>query len=447
MALSVNTVFEVQSGASDTNGGGFVTGATGTDWSQQASAQYSVTDAVTNGTTTITSATASFGADVVGNLLYISGGTGSITGAWYEIKTRSSSTTITVDRSTGLTSGTGATLKVGGAFATIAPAVALMTISGMTLYVKAATYSISTGISTTTAASSNPITRVIGYTTTRGDKGQPTIQCSAAMTAWKFLGRGWCLQNFILDGNSGTGTIGLSFSNYSNHAINVKMMGFSSSGALSSGAYELFLDRCEVTGCAGVGAVEFEGNNSKCINSWVHDNNSEIGIYSSAITAGDIVRNKVTNNTGDGIRCTRGALVQHNTCYGNGGAGIRYEHNYVSRLGSISNNILSQNGGVGLRTTNTYSNGRPSELVDYNAFYSNTGGERSSFAAGPNDVTLTGDPFTAKGSDDYSLIATGGGAQCRGAASSPYLDIGAVQHADPAGGGNTIIIQQPRRVM
>ena len=64
MALSANTVLEVRNGGSDTNGGGFVTGAAGTDWSQQDAAQYSVTDGVTAGTTTITSATANFGTDV-----------------------------------------------------------------------------------------------------------------------------------------------------------------------------------------------------------------------------------------------------------------------------------------------------------------------------------------------------------------------------------------------
>ena len=54
----------------------FVTGASGTDHTLQDAAQYSVTDGVTNGTTTITSATANFGTDVVGNLMYVHGGTG-----------------------------------------------------------------------------------------------------------------------------------------------------------------------------------------------------------------------------------------------------------------------------------------------------------------------------------------------------------------------------------
>lgn len=64
MSLSAATVFEVRPGAGNsTNGGGFVAGATGTDYSQQnnknsGSTDKSTTDAVANGTTTITSATA-----------------------------------------------------------------------------------------------------------------------------------------------------------------------------------------------------------------------------------------------------------------------------------------------------------------------------------------------------------------------------------------------------
>ena len=76
MALSASTQIEIRSGGSDTNGGGYVSG--GTDWSLFDSPQYSVTTGTTFGTTTINSSTANFGTDVVGNLISVSGGTGSI---------------------------------------------------------------------------------------------------------------------------------------------------------------------------------------------------------------------------------------------------------------------------------------------------------------------------------------------------------------------------------
>src|SRR5579862_6029433 len=107
MALPSTTVFEVRPGAgSATNGGGFVPGSSGTDWSQQNGAQYSVADGVANGTTTVTSATANFGTDVVGNIACIGG-------AWYRIVSRTNATTIVVDRS--ITTATGLTLNIGGA--------------------------------------------------------------------------------------------------------------------------------------------------------------------------------------------------------------------------------------------------------------------------------------------------------------------------------------------
>jgi len=83
MALASATVWEVRTAGNDTNGGGFVTGASGSDWSQQDAARtgadvtdISVTDAVAAGTTTITSATANFDTTIVGNIVYFEGGRG-----------------------------------------------------------------------------------------------------------------------------------------------------------------------------------------------------------------------------------------------------------------------------------------------------------------------------------------------------------------------------------
>lgn len=188
MSLASTVVWEVRTDGADTNGGGFKAGASGTDWSQQASAQYAVTDAVTNGTTTITSATANFGTDVVGNVLYIAGGTGSIAAGRYEITGRTNSTTITVDRSTGLTTGTGATLNIGGALAS--PGLALSQhVAGNTVWIRAGTYTISTATpgagGPLHSTGSNVGVSVYGYTASRGDASlnsatlPVTLSCTA----------------------------------------------------------------------------------------------------------------------------------------------------------------------------------------------------------------------------------------------------------------------------
>ena len=96
-ALSATDQWNVRNGGSDTNGGAFKAGATGTDLSLQAGPEWNVTAAVTNNSTTITSATAAFNATVVGNVAYVSGGTSSITAGWYEVANYTNATIIKVD--------------------------------------------------------------------------------------------------------------------------------------------------------------------------------------------------------------------------------------------------------------------------------------------------------------------------------------------------------------
>src|SRR3954451_13297180 len=93
MAISAGTVWEVRTGGSDSNGGLFTSGqaGAGTDYSQQDAAQLSLTDVVTDGTTTVTSAVGGFTAAMIGNGI-------NIAGTCYMIATRSSTNTITVDR-------------------------------------------------------------------------------------------------------------------------------------------------------------------------------------------------------------------------------------------------------------------------------------------------------------------------------------------------------------
>ena len=122
MAISNTQVLEVRTAGNDTNGGGFNSAAAGVDYSQQDTKNtvgnnISTTDAVANGTTTITSATATFTADIVGNLIYLQGGTGALAAGWYQVNTFTNGTTIVVDRT--VAAGTGITMNIGGAMASI----------------------------------------------------------------------------------------------------------------------------------------------------------------------------------------------------------------------------------------------------------------------------------------------------------------------------------------
>src|SRR5216684_3752512 len=156
-AISTNTVWEVRTVSSDTQGGGFVAGATGTDMSQfdnknaaacsscqSSTINISTVDGVANGTTTITSVTGNFSAAIVGNIIEFSGGTGSITAVWKQVTVFTNATTITIDSS--IAASTGMTMNIGGALATISKALTNM-VTGNFIFVKAtATYTIAAGL-------------------------------------------------------------------------------------------------------------------------------------------------------------------------------------------------------------------------------------------------------------------------------------------------------------
>src|SRR5580700_5454967 len=96
----------------DTNGGGFVQGSSGTDWSQQNAAQYALTGmSATSSGPNITTSSASN--DMVGNIIQITGGTNFTTG-FYQIISVNVNLSITVDRTVVTGTATGGTGNIGG---------------------------------------------------------------------------------------------------------------------------------------------------------------------------------------------------------------------------------------------------------------------------------------------------------------------------------------------
>lgn len=456
MARSASSVMEVRSTGNDTNGGGFVTGASGTDWSQQDAAQYSVTDGVTAGTTTITSATANFGTDVVGNWMYVAGGTGSVVADWYEITGRTNSTTITVDRSTGLTAGTGVTLKIGGAFATIQKALDLWTVSGMNCWVKdTATYTITTGLTWPSGANvGNRRNALRGYSSTRGDTGRPTIQASAGSITMVTMGRsGLSLHNFIIDGDGQSSVKGLAISTTHMEIENVKVMNCTNLGIHHSSSEGIRIWSCELTNITGGAAALSLAGDAIAWDMNIHDNT----VPGVAMTgdSNQLLFSRVTDNTGgstDGIIGSStvgwGCNIFGCVIAGNGRDGVRMNFSFTTLTFVMMNNIIANNGSAGIRlvTANTGVNFYPT--IRHNAFYNNTSGPTVNLETVENtnsNVILTGDPFTNSGSDDYTLNNTSGaGAACRaagfpgtlvGSASVGYRDIGLYQHQDAGGGG------------
>lgn len=222
MALNAATTWEVQNGGSDTNGGGYV--GTGTDYSQQAAAQLTLTDlACASGTAVVTSVTGGFTTAMIGNLVQIASGT-NFTPGFYEITARTSTNQITLDRdpTTG-SAATGGNVKVGGALASPGKALSGM-VAGNDLFIKysatpyditSTTENIASGRlqfnSSVCGVSADNLMRVTGYQATRTHENtdllRPTIRAGAALGACDLIelhsgGSGWvALNNFIVDGN------------------------------------------------------------------------------------------------------------------------------------------------------------------------------------------------------------------------------------------------------
>lgn len=186
MALANAIVWEFRSTGAATNGGGFKTGASGTDYSQQDAAQLSLTDlAMTTATTTLTSATGGFTAAMIGNVIQIASGT-NFTPGFYEITAHTDTNTVTLDRDatngTNASSGVGA---VGGSLSVFSDQLSSDVVAGNIFYFKTGTFTQTETVTSFTSSfqSSSNKPKFIGYNTTRGDEpvgaNRPTIACGA----------------------------------------------------------------------------------------------------------------------------------------------------------------------------------------------------------------------------------------------------------------------------
>jgi len=448
MALSTNTQIEVRTGGSDTNGGGFLQGASGTDWTLQNSPQYASTDIVTNGTTTITSATANWGTDVVGNVIYIAGGTGAIVGNWYEVMTRTSSTALVVDRSTGLTAGTGATGNLGGALATLGGMgefVNKVGISSLRFWIKSGTYTL-TSVTNNVSGGSFFLTtadnmKFEGYETTRGDRGAMPVFHAGALTSFTVVSGGTTRNgckfvNLEVNGNSNSTVRGFDDGGRRSFFIgctarNCTNIGFNHTG----GALNLY---CASIGHSSQPAFNFSATNGV---GCVARNGTSVG-FSTANTVllVDCIAYNNTGATTDGYSCAR---VLNCTAFGNGRDGFRITNSEGNVL--AINCVSEGNGGWGFNGSSTLR-----AMMAHNRTFNNTSGGINTNLLGNDAVAIdnqvyTTTAFTNSAGGDFSLNNTAtGGALCRAqgfpttflSTSTPnYPDIGLAQAQPSAGGG------------
>lgn len=455
MSLSANTVWEVRpTVGNDTNGGAFVTGASGTDFSQQNAKNSggnnsSTTDGVANGTTTFTSATANFTAAIVGNVIYVTG-TGVTTG-WYQVTGFTNSTTIVLDQSPG--TGTGLTMNIGGGLLTVSQAFTnaqnITSSSALLIYVKATGAYTVTSALTPTQSNTGPIT-IIGYTTTRGDNGRfswTTATNSIHLVQFN-SGQNVTFQNIAFSSTAGTPGDGITNNNtavFGCAIINCSFTGFrygvDGDWNVENIIY-LTMDNCEVFGCT-IGVTN--SGTTVLMNCYIHDNTSHGYLNEAPHAIGVTFKRCVFyNNGGKGAEIDAGTqYVTVNGCafVSNTSDGLEVGGQSPGVPLSVLNSIFVSNGGFGL---NVPSQGYGAGSIRNNAYFNNTSGATSRAAlAGMNDVTLTGSPFNNPSGDDFGLNSTAGaGAACKAAGwqgnlngAGATMDIGPVQSAGSGGGG------------
>lgn len=447
MAISSAMEFDVRTTGADTNSGAFKAGATGTDRSQQDSAQITYSDLVIGSTTTqLTSSANPFTSAEVGNTIRISSGTGFTTGI-YEVVSVSGSVA-TMDRSVGTASSTGGNGKLGGALATPIPAAAAM-VSGNTVWIRSGTYTL-----TAPAALTGTVTvgSFIGYGSTHGDGGTaPTITTATnSVELFQLWGSSIVLfDNLALTTTAATPSNGISTGNH---------------GAVTAAV----IVGCTLSGfangvCGNNDATHYTFSTLNLLRTEVK--NCTVGVQNNSGTL-NVAASYIHGNTGNGIFCTTLGFAERTIFASNGGAGLFV--NLSSIYPAIRSCTFAANGASGLSIVGDYG------LIENCIFYGNTGrgisntsGSTYTFyvannAFGANtiaayttplilpaagQVTLTANPFTDSPSGDYSLNATaGGGALCKAAGygvasfGTTYLDIGAIQSqgssGSSSGGGN-----------
>lgn len=468
MAISANSTFELRTTGSDSNGGGYVAGASGVDYSQQDSAQATLTTAATVHTTTtqinVPSGQYTVSANDVGNIYQVNSGTATV--GLYEITAVDvPNNRWTVDRAVG-TAGQTCAGSMGGALATLQKAVNACTVSGNRLWIKAGTHSVSAVPSAVT----NRVT-VRGYNTTRGDCDsdptltRPVIQANVSSgNAFSVSGNQSIVSSVDIYGVSSPSlrwSWGIILGGNNCLVYNCKFRGnftAASPGACIgfSGAYPVVIG-CEFdTTTTTSGIVGHQGGTptgALIYGNYIHGNS--IGIAGNVNdNAWVIARNLILGNTGIGINCNNaGWHIIENIIDGNTSDGVRVTN---GTQGLVRNNLLTNNGGYGLNASaaNIFFN----PTYEGNFYYNNTSGARNNLSLTPAlwtnifDVDLSGDPYTNRGGGDYSLNNTAGAGASVRAAGYPkrfvgylstaivnYMDGGALQHQDSGGAGGMVL--------
>lgn len=464
MALSSNIVWEVRSAGSNNNGGGFKTGASGTDYTQQNSAQYALTGCTSSGAGAVI-LTASAAADMVGNVAQVISGT-NFTAGFYEITSVSVGVSITVDANCTTGAGSSGVVNIGGALATIGKIGSASAnqgaVAGNLICVKSGSYTLTATDTIACSGTSTLPIRIIGYNSTR-----PTATTSGD----GYLGR-TNSNGPLITTNMPAYAYNATFRlNATGTFISIESIVFSVAGAGVSNyvvtlAADSTIRACSVTNpstnsaSAGVFASSNRNAVIDCDVFVTGATGGTTGIHSTA-TGGRVIgcRVKTSSASAPGITVAGSTIVMGCTVYGCPGIGISINstgsacaivgNTIVGNSGDgidvitgttglqfIGNNMITDNGGYGIDFNSTAVGG----VLFNNRFRDNTSGNINSGtgwadATSWNHVTTDTGNYTTDyadySSNDYRLIAASPAA---GAGIPVPASIGALQRSATGGG-------------
>jgi hypothetical protein len=463
-ALPQNTAWEVRPtvGSDTTAGVCFVTGSSGTDYSQQNAAQYSGTDLVLGaGGTTATSVSHSFVPADIGNCIHITAGTG-FTPGYYEITAVGVGVfgQATFDRSAGSAASIGGTYYVGGAGATVSNA-NTNAQPGNTVWVKATgTYTVTSAMTVSMNSNVSPFVPLsfIGYSSTRGDNGQFTWTTSTnSIDLVTFsVAHNVAFENILFSTTAGTPGYGLHGAAVADSStflvLNCKFSGFNigiyGDFNVNSAIEGLSFVNSRITASVSHGLLN---SSSTYIFGSQLDNNGGDGAVWQAASISDssswVVENSIFyHNTLNGlIEPGFGGgepilIINHSDFSTNGQSGI-LTSSTLTPIVQISNSIMDANVGFGLGS-GTNVTFMPWQLYN-NAYYNNGSGPVQNINAGIGTITLSASPYVSVGTNFALNNTSGGGAALVGTGfpgvlpnggGTGYANVGAL---DPMAGSSS----------
>lgn len=461
MAIPAATTWDAGAGGNDLNGGGFVAGQPGTDYSVfDAPLVNRSTGTGSNADGTFTDSGANFPTDCINNMLQINSGTDAILQTFH-ILARVNSTTLTLDRATLTSTGAGdITYRIGGRRKTVSSVLSNGWVNGNTLYAsgnedRSTTLTITASGVNGSGTNGRPA-RIIGYGTVRGDGGRFKFTAKAnSIDVLTIAAAVNCnLENIEIDGESRTGVRGANFTSTSGFGKlvnwNVRDMAGIALYSSNGGSWEIYDSR--VTNCGGAsgeGAIHGgPGRPFRLIQNCEVHGNTRRGIGGAA--AQIILDCRVYANAGGGMSTSASFLIQGNVFDGNTGDGMSIDSSGGAVILQLDRNVCTNNTGYGRNQTgNNVQNIRARN----EAYYGNTTAQTNATYTTTSEtgrITLTAQPFVDRANGDFTPNTTaGGGAALRGAGivASPrsinsYADVGPVQAQPQA--GNTQLIKASR---